>query len=178
MLLNILYSLNKLCISRTFKKVKRKFTNFYFINAIRKKQNQQYKYPSIILFNARSITNRPKWKRICSKRSIYNPSIIAITETWLRDELCQCFTFNNYQQIAKCCSGGRDGGVLMFSASHFKVVLIVLPVDAPPSCDVLCVKNVLTKLCRLLLYRPHHSISVEETRQLHKATEALLAAYH
>ena len=133
-------------------------------------------HETFILFNARSIAN--KWKSICSEIIIYNSFIIAITEHWLSDAMCQYFTFNNYQKIAKCRSGGRGGGVLMFFASHRKVVQIVLPVDAPLSCNVLCVKDVSTNLCWLLIYRPYHSIPVEETRQLHKAVEALLAAYH
>ena len=67
----------------------------------------------------------------------------------------------------------------MFFASHFKVVQIELPLDAPLSCDVLRVKDFLTNLCWLLiLYRLHHSILVEDTRQLYKAIETLLATNH
>ena len=62
--------------------------------------------------------------------------------------------------------------------THFKVVQIVFPVDAPPSCDVLCVKDVSSNLCWLLIHRPHYSIPVEETRQLRKAIKDLLAANH
>ena len=102
-------------------------------------------HETVILFNARSIVN--KWKAICSEISTYFPSIIAITETWLSEELCQYYTYNNYQQIAKCRIGGRGGGVLMFFAPHLKVVQIALPIASLSSCDVLLVKDITNNHC-------------------------------
>ena len=45
---------------------------------------------------------------MCSELSTYNPTIVAITKTWLRD-FCQFYTYNNYQQFKKCRADGRGG---------------------------------------------------------------------
>ena len=51
----------------------------------------------------------------------------------------------------------------MFFAPHLKVVQIVLPIASNSSCDVLLVKDITNNHYWLLVYRPRHDISVEET---------------
>ena len=50
----------------------------------------------------------------------------------------------------------------MFFAQHYSVVKFVPPVTGPPSCEMLCIKEVNTEKCWLLIYRPWQEISVKD----------------
>ena len=127
---------------------------------------------NLIIFNARSI--KYKWNDICSEISTYHASIIAVTETWICDEISQYYLCNDYNRFAKCRSGCEGEGVLLFFAPRYTVTEFSPLVPAPQSCEMLCVKDASTCQHWVLIYRPRHDIPEAETRQLHDAIEALI----
>ena len=49
---------------------------------------------TVILFNARSILR--KWPTICREIDAYQPSVVAITETWLCEDITKFHTYHDY----------------------------------------------------------------------------------
>lgn len=69
-------------------------------------------------FNARSIVN--KWLQLQTYVSLVNPDIVAITETWLHDGVCDSKIFPASYIIHRRDRESRSGGVLLAikSSSH------------------------------------------------------------
>ena len=129
---------------------------------------------TVILFNARSILR--KWPIICREIDAYQPSFVAITETWLCEDITKYYTYHDYQQFFRSRPNGGGGGVALYFSQAWSVTEASLPTPSPPSCELLPVVDKVTGHCWVLVYRPP-GISAEDTRQLSRALSALLALY-
>ena len=92
---------------------------------------------TVILFNARSIIK--KWNLICLEINHYQPASIAITETWLSEDIAKYCSYHGFQQFYACRNGGGGGGVMLLIDITFSVVQIKPPVHPPLSCELLAV---------------------------------------
>jgi hypothetical protein len=116
-----------------------------------------------------------KWVTICSEISLYNAGNVAMTETWLLEDIVKYYTYCNYQQFYVCRNDGRGGGLIFFN-SLFSVVQPNPPIPPPLSCDLLLVVDMHSGFCWILVYRPPN-ISAEETRQLLTTINAVITAH-
>ncbi len=126
----------------------------------------------LLVFNAESVLR--KWTKICSEISVYKASIIAVTETWLSEDIVHFYTYGNYQQFSHCRRGGGGGGVLMFFDPSFSVLQLAAPPLTPDSCQLLPIVDVSSGHCWILVYRPPRTCA-EDTRQLFASIEELLS---
>ena len=117
-----------------------------------------------------------RWKNICAELSAYESSIVAVTETWLSDDITQYYTYENFQKFHKCRQGGGGGGVALFFNASFKVMEIAPAVSPPASCQVLSVLDVRKKHCWTLVYRPTDT-SAGDTRQLIECLHSIIAKH-
>ena len=123
----------------------------------------------LILFNARSVTN--KWKDICNAINMHSAGIIAITETWLNAVKDSCvFSYLNYPKISAYRQHGEGGGVTILLHPTFNAIELPLPDNFPASCDCVIVNILPLKLILVLLYRPPHCTR-EDTVHLLSALE-------
>lgn len=130
----------------------------------------------VLLFcNARSIRN--SWTDFKLSASRYSPSILAIVETWLTDDISRSFTYNNYQQFTVCRKAGTKGGGVMFLFHpKFNVSQKKLTAEPPIDCDVLAAVDAIDGHCWILVYRPP-SCSPENTKQLFRCLDGLLSLH-
>ena len=117
-----------------------------------------------------------RWKNIFAELSAYEASIVAVTETWLSDDITQYYTYENFQKFHKCRQGGGGGGVALFFNASFKVMEIAPAVSPPASCQVLSVLDVRKKHCWTLVYRPPYT-SAGDTRQLIECLHSIIAEH-
>ena len=88
-----------------------------------------------VLLNARSTVR--KWAIIYDELVIYKPAIVAVTETWLSEDISPYYNYKNYQMFHKCRKDGGRGGVALFFSVICTVAEIVPKVSPPTSCQVL-----------------------------------------
>jgi hypothetical protein len=100
---------------------------------------------TMILFNARSILR--KWPMICNEINIYNASIVAVTETWLFDEVSQYYSYHDYHHFYRNRQNGGGGGVALYFNKTWSVSEASLPVGPPASCNVLPVMDMKSGHC-------------------------------
>ena len=129
---------------------------------------------TVILFNARSILR--KWPTICREIDAYQPSVVAITETWLCEDITKYYTYHDYQQFFRGRPNGGGGGVALYFSQAWSVTEANLPTSSPPSCEVLQVVEKVTGHYWVLVYRPP-GVSAGDTRQLSRALSALLTLH-
>lgn len=83
--------------------------------------NRSYKnksLPSILLLNARSLRN--KFSELCVLKSVYNPHIIATTETWFNDSIdSDPFSMTNYSFFRDDRQSRIGGGVCLWCHNFF-----------------------------------------------------------
>lgn len=125
--------------------------------------------------NAQSI--RRKWPQLIAAVSLQNPTVLAITETWLSDDIACLYKYGNYSQFAVCRqSVGGGGGVMMLFHPNMSVVKVRTSVVPPPSCDALAVVDIKDGHCWVLVYRPPDCNACDST-QLCEYLDCLLTTY-
>ena len=128
---------------------------------------------TVILFNARSILR--KWPTICQEIDAYQPSVVAITEIWLCEDITKYYTYRDYQQFFRSRPNG-GGGVALYFSQAWSVTEANLPTPSPSSCEVLPVVDKVTGHRWVLVYRSL-GVLAKDTRQLSRALSALLALH-
>lgn len=113
---------------------------------------------------------------ICNEIDIYNASIVAVTETWLFDEVSQYYSYLDYHHFYRNRQNGGGGGVALYFNKTWSVSEARLPVGPPASCNVLPVMDMKSGHCWVLVYRPPNT-SAEDTRQLISALAAFMALH-
>ena len=93
------------------------------------------------------------WPIFLSMASQLNPTIIAITETWLPEDIVKQYTYLDYNQLSVCRPVGRGDGALLLFHPMYKVVRVVVQRTPPPSCDALAVMDMDTSHCWVIVYR-------------------------
>ena len=84
---------------------------------------------------------------------MYNASIIAVTETWLADDIVHYYTYSDYQQFSQCRKGRSGGGVTIFFDPSYSVLQVPVLLPPPDSCNLLPVVDVTSGHCWILVYR-------------------------
>lgn len=129
----------------------------------------------LLLCNIRSVRNT--WPVFKQEVSHYNPSIIAITETWLSSDIVSSYNYYNYKQFAVCRqSGQRGGGVMLLFNPSFSVFQVLPRVKPPITCDVLAVVDTAKGHCWVLVYRPPQCSAVD-SEALVECLESVLTNY-
>lgn len=67
-----------------------------------------------MLLNIRSIKNKLNELEIFLEELNKKPSIIIITESWLKNEEVKYFNLKNYQSLGNCRTNQRGGGIIFF----------------------------------------------------------------
>ena len=125
------------------------------------------------MFNARSVCN--KWYDICHLADEYSAGIIAITETWLKNDYDPAvFVYRDYMKYTASRKHKIGGGVMCLLKPVYKITELVLPDVFPSSCDGLALKIDNMSALIILVYRPP-SCSNEDTANLFRALEELLS---
>ena len=99
----------------------------------------------LLLSNERSI--RYTWPIFLSMANQLNLTIIAITETWLSEDIVKQYTYFDYNQLSVCIPVGRGGGALLLFHPMYKVIRAAVQRTPPPSCDALAVMDMDTGHC-------------------------------
>ena len=89
---------------------------------------------------------------------MYNPSILAIVETWLYDDISRHYMYRDYQQFViprnSAASEQTGGGMLLFHP-HYSVFHKTVSVQPPHSCNALAVVDSHDWHCWVLVYLPY-----------------------
>ena len=129
----------------------------------------------LLLCNARSIRNA--WPEFKAAAAAYNPSIIAITETWLSTDISMKFTYFQYSQFAVSRDAAHPGGgVMLLFKPTYSVYQKSIPVETPNACDVLPVVDTSNGHCWVLVYRPPNC-NAKNTSQLCKYLDCILTEH-
>ena len=105
----------------------------------------------LLLSNERSI--RYTWPIFLSMASQLNPITIAITETWLPEDIVKQYTYLDNNQLSVCRPVRRGGGAFLLFHPMYKVVRAAVQRTPPPSCDALAAVDMGTGHCWVIVYR-------------------------
>ncbi len=109
--------------------------------------------------------------------SRYKPSIIAVTESWLSDDISGKYTYKDYKQFSSSRrSAHPGGGVLLLFNTAFSVITKSVPIKPPDSCDAVTAIDTVDGHCWVLVYRPP-ACSADDTAQLCRYLDCLLSEY-
>ena len=90
---------------------------------------------------------------------IYNPSILAIVETWLSDDISRRYIYRDYQKFVvsrnSVASESPGGGALLLFHPHYSVSQKMVPVQPPCSCNTLAAMDSHDGHCWVLVYLPY-----------------------
>jgi len=76
-----------------------------------------------MLINARSIFN--KYDELCLLKSIYRPSLICITETWLTDDIDNTLiAIDGYNIVRNDRSHKKGGGTMIYISQNYTFIEI------------------------------------------------------
>ena len=105
-----------------------------------------------------------------------DPTVLAITETWLSDDIVCFYKYSNCTQFAVCRLFGIDGGVMMLFHPNMIVAKVCASVAPPLPCDALSIVDNKDGHCWMLVYRPPDCSSRDST-QLCECIDCLLTSY-
>ena len=108
--------------------------------------------------------------------SRYKPSIIAITESWLSDDISDKYAYNDYHRFSSSRNAAHPrGGVLLLFSPGYSVFEKSVHVKPPASCDALAVVDAADGHCWVLVYRP--VCKAEDTAQLCRYLDCVLSEH-
>ena len=120
-------------------------------SSFRKLHNQ-----TLLLCNARSV--RKKWSNFKLEADLFRPNILAITETWLSDDVCNSYAYYNYKQFTvnrnALVTDNPGGGVMLLFHPAYSVFQTTVPVAPPISCEALAIVDANDRHCWVLVYLP------------------------
>ena len=107
----------------------------------------------------------------------YEPSILAITESWLSDDISSRYTYDDYQSFTLSGNSAHSwGGVLFLCSPKFTMHEKTVLVKAPVSCDAIAVVDAAEGHCWVLVYRPPTYLACD-TIQLCNYLDCILAQH-
>ena len=113
------------------------------------------------------------WPIFLSMASQLNPTIIAITETWLPEDIVKQYTYLDYNQLSVFRPVGRGGGALLLFHFMYKVIRAAVQRTPPPFCDALAAVDMDTGYNWVIVYRPP-DCSPADTTALYDYFNAIL----
>ena len=131
----------------------------------------------LLFCNAQSIRNT--WPVFKATASVYKPSILAVVETWLSDDISNHYIYHDYHLHAVSrnarISDPAGGGVALFFHPSYILTVKQVSVKPPLSCDTLAVVDTRDGHCWVIVYLPYPV--ADDTEQLCKYFDCIFSEH-